>query len=204
MDNKKIKSKKRLAGLGFLIAITASLCCIIPVLGLVVGTSGLASTFSWLDPFRPYLIAVTLLVLGFAWYLQLKPKKETDCNCETDEKPKFIQSKTFLGIITVFTGLMLAFPYYLSVFYPQTEKYVVVGENANLQTIEFSISGMTCAGCEAPINHEVNKLQGIVNATVSFKKGNAVVEFDSSKTTLTEIEKAITTIGYTVTDKKEQ
>ncbi|MEC3965274.1 hypothetical protein VM932_07290, partial [Muricauda sp. SYSU M86414] len=35
-------------------ALLSSFCCITPVLALVAGTSGLASTFSWLDPIRPY------------------------------------------------------------------------------------------------------------------------------------------------------
>src|SRR5690606_8417433 len=108
-----------------------------PVLVLIAGTSGLVSTFSWLNPFRPYLIGFTLLILGFAWYLHLKQKKVTECNCDTDEEPKFIQSKTFLGIITVFVGLMLAFPYYSQVLYPQTEKQVIVVDKENVQTIEF-------------------------------------------------------------------
>ncbi len=203
--DKKIKSDKRLAGLGLITALVASLCCITPVLALVAGTSGLASTFSWLDPFRPYLIGLTLFVIGFAWYLQLKPKKEIDCsNCETDIKPKFIQSNTFLGIVTGFAVLMLAFPYYSSVFYPQTEQQVVVVDKANVQTIEFSISGMTCTGCEAPINHEVNKLPGIINSAASYDNGNAIVEFDNSKTNITEIEQAISATGYKVTAKKER
>ncbi|HBQ61761.1 MAG TPA: heavy metal transporter, partial [Balneolaceae bacterium] len=42
------------AGLG--VAFIASLCCITPVLAVLAGTSGIASTFSFMDPFRPYLI----------------------------------------------------------------------------------------------------------------------------------------------------
>ena len=80
---------------GLLTAIAASLCCITPVLAFIAGTSGLVSTFSWLEPFRPYFIGLTILVLGFVWYQKLKPKKQIDCNCETEEKPKFIQSKCF-------------------------------------------------------------------------------------------------------------
>ena len=91
-----MKTDNKLIGAGLLTAIAASLCCITPVLALIAGTSGLASTFSWLEPFRPYFIGMTILVLGFAWYQKLKPKKQIDCNCETEEKPKFIQSKMFL------------------------------------------------------------------------------------------------------------
>jgi len=94
-----MKTDKKLIGAGLLTAIAASLCCITPVLALVAGTSGLASTFSWLEPFRPYFIGLTILVLGFAWYQKLKPQEQIDCNCKTEEKPKFIQKKTFLGIV---------------------------------------------------------------------------------------------------------
>ncbi len=62
-----MKTDKKLIGAGFLTAIAASLCCVTPLLALVAGTSGLASTFSWLEPFRPYFIGLTILVLGFAW-----------------------------------------------------------------------------------------------------------------------------------------
>ena len=90
-----MKSENKLIGTGLLTAITASLCCITPVLALIAGTTGIASAFSWVEPFRPSLIGLTVLVLGFAWYQKLKPRKEIDCACETDEKPKFMQSKTF-------------------------------------------------------------------------------------------------------------
>jgi len=199
-----MKTDKKLIGAGLLTAIAASLCCITPLLALVAGTSGLASTFSWLEPFRPYFIGLTILVLGFAWYQKLKPKQQIDCNCETEEKPKFVQSKMFLGIVTAFAIVMLAFPYFAHIFYPKTEKQVIVVDKSNVQTVEFSISGMTCAGCVEHVNHEVNKLSGILKSTASYENGNAIVEFDNSKTNNAEIEKAINGTGYTVTDKKEK
>ena len=198
-----MKSDNKLIGAGLLTAITASLCCITPVLALIAGTSGIASTFSWIEPFRPYLIGLTILVLGFAWYKKLKPRKEIDCDCETDENPKFIQSKKFLRIVTVFAIVMLAFPYYSGIFYPNTEKQIIVVDKSDIKTTEFKISGMTCASCEEHVNHEVNKLNGIVNSRASYENGNAIIEFDKTKTNKTEIEKAINSTGYKVTDKKE-
>jgi copper chaperone CopZ len=186
-----------------LTAISASLCCITPVLALLAGTSGLASTFSRLDPLRPYLIGLTVLVLGFAWYQKLKSLKQVDCNCNTTEKTPFIQTKKFLGIVTVFAVLMLAFPTYAHIFFPKTEKQTIETEQANIRTTEFAINGMTCSGCEEHVNHEVNKLTGILNTTVSYEKGNAIVEFDKTITDIQEIEKAIAKAGYSVTDKKE-
>ena len=198
-----MKTDNKLIGTGIFTAIAASLCCITPILALIAGTSGLASTFSWLEPFRPYFIGLTILVLGFAWYQKLKPKKQIDCNCDTEEKPKSIQSKMFLGIVTVFAIVMLAFPYYSSVFYPKTEKQIIVVDKSNVQKAEFTISGMTCTSCEANVNHEVNKLTGIINSTTSYDNGKTVVAFDNSKTNIAEIEKAINSTGYSVTNKKE-
>jgi len=198
-----MKSENKLIGAGLLTAIMASLCCITPVLALIAGTSGIASTFSWIEPFRPYLIGLTVLVLCFAWYQKLKIKKEIDCECETDEKPKFMQSKTFLGIVTAFSIIMLAFPYYSRIFYPNTEKQIIVVDKSDIKTTEFKINGMTCAGCEEHVNHEVNKLNGIVNSKASYENKNAIIEFDRTKTNETEIEKAINSTGYKVTGKKE-
>lgn len=198
-----MKSENKLIGAGFLTAISASLCCITPVLALTAGTSGLASAFSWLEPFRPYFIALTVLMLGLAWYQKLKPKKETECNCQADERPGFMQSKAFLGIITAFAIIMLAFPYYSGAFYPKQKQQAIVADNSNIQTIEFAISGMTCNSCAEHVNHEVNKLGGIISSNASYDKGNAVVEFDNSKTSILEIEKAINSTGYSVTGKKE-
>ncbi|NEV95054.1 mercuric transport protein MerTP [Psychroflexus sp. YR1-1] len=198
-----MKSQNKLAGLGLLTAISASLCCITPVLALLAGTSGIASTFSWLDPLRPYLIGLTVLVLGFAWYQKLKPQKQIDCDCDTTEKAPFLQTKNFLVIVTVFAGLMLAFPTYASVFFPKSENKTVVTDQSKIQTAEFKINGMTCSGCEEHVNQEVNKLTGIIHTTVSYETGNAIIEFDQTQTEIEEIEKAIEKTGYSVTDKKE-
>ena len=195
--------KNKFVGVGLLTAFTASLCCITPVLALIAGTSGIASTFSWIEPFRPYLIGLTILVLGFAWYYKLKPQKEIDCACDTEEKSKFIQSKTFLAIVTFFAMVMLAFPFYSEIFYPNTEKQIIVVDKSNVKTTEFKISGMTCASCEEHVNHEVNKLNGIVNLKASYENLNVIVEFVTTKTNEREIEKVINATGYKVTDKKE-
>lgn len=198
-----MKKDKKLIGAGLLTAIASSLCCITPVLALISGTSGIASTFSWLEPFRPYLIGFTILVLGFAWYQKLKPQKEIDCDCETDEKPSFFQSKLFLGIVTLFAIVMTAFPYYSSVFYPKSEKQIVIVDKANIQTINLEIKGMTCASCEEHINHSVNQLNGILKVKSSYVNGNSEIEFDNSKTTIEEIKKAVNSTGYSVIKTKE-
>lgn len=201
---KNQNSSGKLAGASIFAAIAASLCCITPVLALLAGTSGLASTFSWLEPARPYLIGLTVAVLGFAWYQKLKPQKADaiDCACDEDEKKPFLQSKGFLGIVTVFAAVMLAFPNYAHIFYPDNSKEVVIVNESNIKTAAFDIKGMTCTGCEEHVKHAVNELQGIVEVSADFHEGKAEVKFDASKTDLEKIKEAIDGTGYKVTDFK--
>ena len=193
---------KKLIGTGLLTAFAASLCCITPVLALVAGTSGLASTFFWLEPFRSYFIGLTILVLAFAWYQKLKPQKKIDCNCETDEKANFAQTKSFLAIITIITVLLLSFPFYAQIFFPNTENKIVIADASKIQKVEFIIKGMTCSACEYHIKTEVNKLKGIVEVLVSYEKGKAIVGFDNTKLDIEEIEKAINSTGYKALESK--
>ena len=195
------KKNNKLAGAGVLSAIAASLCCITPVLALISGASGVAATFSWMEPARPYLIGITVLVLGFAWYQKLKPRtaEEIQCDCEEDEKKPFMQTKTFLGIVTVFAFLMMAFPYYGHIFYPKSDKEVVVISSDNIQEVKFNVSRMTCASCEEHVKSEVNKLPGIINVSANSKEGSAIVKFDNSKSSKGAIIKAINATGYKVT-----
>lgn len=180
-------------------AIGASLCCITPVLALIAGASGIATIFSWLEPFRPFLAVLTVGILGFAWYRQYKQKEEKiECNCEDETgRTKFFHSKKFLGIITVFAAVMLTFPYYAHTFYPSPDhSEIVLVRSEDVRSVEFTISGMTCQGCAAHVEHEVNKLSGIIRSEASYEKGNAVVEFDNSKTSIDEITQAINSTGY--------
>ncbi|WP_375587286.1 mercuric transport protein MerTP [Flagellimonas aurea] len=187
---------------GVFTAITASLCCITPVLALIAGTSGMASTFAWLEAFRPFFIGLTVLVLGFAWYQKLKSKsqQEIDCACENDVKPSFLQSKRFLLFVTLFAGLVLAFPYFSGLFYAQPTKEIIYVQQDNMVDITFTVEGMTCSGCENHIESEVNKLDGIVSVKASYEKSNTTVKYDRTKVTEQRIIKAINNTGYNVSE----
>jgi copper chaperone CopZ len=88
-------------------------------------------------------------------------------------------------------------------FFPDLEKQTINTARTNIQTVEFSISGMACSACEAHVRYEVGKLTGIIMTTVSYEDGNAIIEFDQSRTDMKELEFAIAETGYSVAEKKE-
>lgn len=197
------KKSFRLVGAGVITAIAASLCCITPVLALISGASGIASAFSWLEPARPYLIGFTVLVLGFAWYQKLKPQtaEEIQCACEEEEKPSFWQTRKFLVIVTLFAVLMMAFPYYSSVFYPDNKKETPVFNATKIVTIDLKVEGMTCESCNLHVAHAAQELDGVAEAKADFMTGKAKVKFDPSKTSEDKIVESINATGYKVTGK---
>lgn len=194
---------KSLIGAGVLAAIASSLCCIVPVIAAVASISGIAASFSWLEPARPFLIGFTVLVLGFAWYQHIKNKKaEIECDCEED-KPTFIQSTKFMGIITVFSALMLFFPYYSGIFFAESDKTTISISSMDIAEAKLEIEGMTCDGCEHHVTQSLTDQEAVIEASSSYKEGIAIVKFDKSKTTIEELSKAVETeTGYVVTNQE--
>jgi len=191
---------KLLSGGGVITALLASLCCIAPVLAVLVGLGGIATTFSFLEPLRPYLIGLTVIVLGYAFYKAYKPKKNNDieCACEPDEKPKFINSKKFLWMITAVSSLLITFPYYSNVLFPANDNEAVVQSN-NIVKVKLNIEGMSCTSCEESVNFALKSETGDTSVTSSYKSGTAYVEYDHTKINPEQLKKSVDEkVGYKV------
>lgn len=200
-----IKSPGTYTGAGILSAIAASLCCITPVVALLAGSSSIAANFFWIEPARPYLIGLSIAVLTLTWYVKLKPVKTDDmeCNCETTKKTPFLQTKTFLSILTVFAILMMTFPLYAKVFYPKPKvQAATIADVDNKQQVKFTIQGMTCEGCEEHVNNELSKVAGVLTYKTSYATKSSFVTFDKSKVEVKAIEAAINKTGYTVKENR--
>ncbi len=201
---KQETTSKAFTGVGIFAAIAASLCCITPLLALLAGASGAASSLSWLEPARPYLIGLAIAALAFAWYRSLIKKQNTECGPDgacVVEKKSFLSSRTFLIIITIAAIALIAFPYYANVFYLKSEaQNVMVVERNNIQTASFTIKGMSCKGCETEVNNELHKVAGVIDAQTFYDKGISIVKYDKTKATVEQLKNAIAQTGYTVTD----
>lgn len=196
-----IKSTGTFTGAGVLSAIAASLCCITPVIALLAGSSSIAANFSWIEPARPYLIGVSVVVLAIAWFLKLKraTTKDIDCNCDATTKASFFQSKSFLVLVTGFALLMMTFPLYAKIFYPNAKAQATnVAVVDNRQKVKFTIQGMSCEGCEAEVNNEISTVNGVLAYETSYATRSSLVTFDQSKVDVKAIEMAISKTGYKV------
>lgn len=202
MNNAPAQPSKSLFGAGLLAALAASLCCITPLLAVIGGLGGAVSAFSWLEPYRPYLFVLTVIILGFAWYRQLRPAPTAADCCAVPEKHSVMQSTGFLAAITILAGFLLAFPYYVTKLYPTGTPSALTltanGAPTIWQTRTYRIGGMTCEGCARHIESAVLQVQGVQTVAVSYDKATARVRLDAVHTQPTQVESAISGIGYKV------
>ncbi len=78
---------------------------------------------------------------------------------------------------------------------------------AEIQTVSFAVSGMTCEiGCAKTIQSKLSKKEGVTDVRVVFSDSIATVSFDSSKTSTTDISSFICGIAggnaYTASELK--
>lgn len=190
---------------GLFAAFTASLCCIVPLIALIGGAGSASTYFNWLEPYRPYIIGLTVILFALAWYHILFKRKgqKDDCGCENETK-HFLKSKRFLLIVTLVSGLLITFPYYSNFLYARQNNTAVDGPlPKTLKTVSLSIQGMSCAGCTSHIDGGLGGVSGIVNVTTSFEKATTVVKYDSDIISADSISKKIRKIGYRNTIKNK-
>ena len=182
---------------GIFAAFGASLCCITPIFAVLAGSTGMASSFSWMEPFRPYLIALTVIVLAYAWWDQLKPiKRNLNCLCEVEGEVSFWYSKKLLAMVTIFAVMMLSFPSWGDSLITSNKPRVVLVDKKNILKSTVRIEGMTCAACEATVEKVGSEVEGVISIKASTPDKNAIIEFDKSRTDINIIMKVISTTGY--------
>ncbi|MCZ7394383.1 MAG: heavy metal translocating P-type ATPase [Candidatus Methanoperedens sp.] len=73
-----------------------------------------------------------------------------------------------------------------------------VSQVAGLKKTSINITGMTCASCAQNIEKALNRIEGVVKASVNFSFEKASIEYDSALVNRAAFENAITSLGYGV------
>jgi copper chaperone len=60
------------------------------------------------------------------------------------------------------------------------------------------VQGMSCSHCVNAVESSVGELQGVSSVKVNLDQGEVTVEYDNSKTSLSEIQETIEDQGYDV------
>ena len=65
-----------------------------------------------------------------------------------------------------------------------------------METVTLNVTGMVCGGCSNSVKQALLALDGVVSAEVSHATGEAVVSFDRTKASASQLEAAIKAAGY--------
>ncbi len=202
--------EERLAIGGAVVAsIAASLCCVGPLLFVVlgVGAFGAATAF---DSARPYLLGSAVLLLAFGFYRTYFRHEEA---CATDEacatKPVNCASRAGLWLASIAVLALALSPYYAGTLAsrlnnknvtdaqhtaPATQSSSAPNAAApasRTATTTLTVEGMTCASCETTINLALQKTPGVRSASASFERSEVVVEYDPAQVTPSQLAQSV-------------
>jgi len=206
MDKSRALQKATLCG-SVLAAISASLCCIGPLVAVALGAGGFAASAAF-EKWRPVFLGITFLLLALAWYLTYR-KPKTACEegpaCAT--KPVAKWNKVVLWFATFFVLIAAAFPSLSPAILRATQSSApVVFADGNSAVLKVKIPSMDCAACAVNIQSVLKKQAGVTSAQVSFDTKEAVVQYDATKLSPEKIIAAIDQTGFKAepTDRKDE
>jgi|FaiFalDrversion3_1042247.scaffolds.fasta_scaffold00122_1 copper ion binding protein len=189
-------------GASIIAAITASLCCIGPLAAtlLGIGSFGAAAFF---EAWRPYLLGLAFVLLAAGFYFTYR-KRETVCAdglCRVNGASRW--NKVLLWVATVVVILFAAFPYYSGSLWAALNRGANQHPESNspataqrLTKARLTVSGMTCGGCAASLESALAEIPGVTRATVSYEKGEAVVEYDAAQVTTEKLKETVANVGF--------
>ena len=103
---------KAFLGASVIAAFAASLCCILPIAFVLLGV-GIAGAAAFFATWRPLLLTITFLLLGFGFYFAYrKPGRTCEPGLACERPGGNRTGRTWLWIATALVIVFAAFPYY--------------------------------------------------------------------------------------------
>lgn len=95
----------------------------------------------------------------------------------------FLLGLTFTAVYGVTSPLDSALP-------------TVAAATVKTERVNLAVEGMSCTSCASGVKAMLKRTPGVISAEVSYEKKEAVVDYDTEKTTREKIMEAINKLGY--------
>ncbi len=196
------KKKTRFALTGALVAaVTASLCCILPLIAAVLGFTGFAAS-AFFEHWRPYLLAVTFGLLAVGFYLAYRrPREACEVGSVCERTPMGRWNRAALWLVAVFVVVLAAFPFYAgwaARAVTKTKQPAGLPAESSQAHAVLKIDGMVCDSCAALLEKKLSQISGVRRAEVTFEKKQAILDYDPRRVDPSRFVKSITEAGYRV------
>lgn len=184
------------------LAMSASLCCIVPFVAALLGIAGVGVS-EFIAPWRPYLLAITFSLLGVGFYLAYRPQPGQACERGGECSQKGVRrwNRRSVWFAAVLVIAFSVFPHYgghlLRAISGGSQPAVTVNENDNAHLV-LKIEGMDCPVCAEALQKRLRQIPGVSRADVSFRTKQAALEYDPRTADQRDFVNAITDEGFKV------
>jgi mercuric ion transport protein len=103
--------KAALGGVGA--ALAASACCIGPVAFSLAGAGAIGASAVALEPYRPWFIGLTVLLVGAAFYGAYRPLPAAQCAPGVCDPAARRWARVIAWAAAILSAVAIAFPYYI-------------------------------------------------------------------------------------------
>jgi len=179
--------------LGLFSAMLASVCCLGPILLVLVGLGSLG-VGALLSRYHWWFIGAAICLLSVAWRGYLT--EAARCRAASCQMARGTTTRTILtlasGVVTVFVGLNL----YTYASQSRGMRAPSASGQAEMASVIIPVEGMTCFTCELSVESSLKRLPGVQGADARVAEQAAYVSFDPSQVTVEALITAITKTGY--------
>lgn len=188
----------KVAKYGILGAFAAILCCVGPLVPILLGLGGATALFG-LDRYKPWFIGLGLLILALASWFAVR--KQNRC-CAVKSTARSVKTVATIFGIGIGAYLLLQFAVVPGLASIASSKVAATHGNAiqvaGGQEVQLKVDGMTCAGCAVGVESALLEIPGVSSAKVDWKSGDATVRIDPKKIQPDDLLKAKVESQYTV------
>ncbi len=178
--------------IGVLSAALASVCCLGPVVLVLLGL-GTLGLGAFLGRYHWFFLASAVLILVFAWRIFAKEKRRCDAeHCQMESRKSAL---TTLLIATLAVAVFAALNVYTYVLSKPVETKAAQMP-AGQRTVAIPVDGMVCFTCEVSVESSLRGLDGVQAAKASAKQGSVAVTYDPQRLTVEKLVEAINRTGY--------
>jgi len=188
------------AKFGILGALAAVLCCLGPLIPILLGVGGAAALFG-LDRFKPLFIGLGLLILAAASWAAVR--KQNRC-CTAPSRKRNAQTVAMIFGIGIGFYLLLQYAFVPAIASVASSRLAAAHQSAENvspaagEVVQLRIDGMTCAGCAIGIERALLDIPGVLSAKVNWQTGIGAVSIVTGKVLPEDLIKAKVQDQYTL------
>jgi mercuric ion transport protein len=188
--------------LGMLSALTASVCCLGPLLLALIGLGSLGFG-AFISRHHWWFITAAMVLLTFAWRNYLREVRR--CRTEACEmaQGKVTRSALLLASVVVTTFLVINVYTYACQHGTRTEPRTLSLGTA-LTSVIIPVKGMTCFSCELTVESSLKHLPGVQQVDAKATEQAAHVRYDPAQIEVNALVAAINRSGFQAQASNEE